>query len=300
MIDYASTLRRRARAMRRVVYASAQQAMWRRGRVVPAFWWDGHPNFGDDMTPWLLPHYGVIPIFRAAESATFAGVGSILEFLPSSFAGVIWGSGLMEEREHPLPDARLLAVRGPLTAELIGARDPVTFGDPGLLVRRVLPRPRVCRQVAIVPHGHHRAHEGLRRLVRQAGDRVRVVNVHQGAGSAVREIAASSVVFTTSLHGLITADAYGIPVVWTSLEPSLTGGDFKFRDYEAVMTPGSSRFIDADADLSVDDIVRHARAVDAARVDEVCRGLERALALLTESTDPLPPFPRGVLDVVRR
>ena len=44
--------------MRRLAGAGVRPALWRAGIVVPTFWWDGHPNFGDDLTPWLLPLFG--------------------------------------------------------------------------------------------------------------------------------------------------------------------------------------------------------------------------------------------------
>jgi hypothetical protein len=279
--------------------ASTYRAVWSGGVVVPTFWWDGHPNFGDDMTPWLLPHYGVVPVYRSPRVARLAGVGSILEFLPESFDGAIWGSGLMEGRMHPLPSARILALRGPLTRDLIGAVGDVAFGDPGILVGRHIRKPRVRWEIGIVPHGHHRAHEGLRRLAAAGGGRVRVVNVHQSAAAAVREIAACSVIFTTSLHGLVTADSFGIPAAWTSLEPALTGGDFKFRDYEAVITPGASRFLGFDEALTLDDVIRSSRRADAGVVMRVTDDLERALGRISTALPGLPSFPRGVGSVLR-
>ena len=84
-MNYSGPLVRRLRQLRRIAIASTRPPMWRGGVVVPAYWWDGHPNFGDDLTPWLLPNYGVLPIHRVASRARLAGVGSILEFLPADW-----------------------------------------------------------------------------------------------------------------------------------------------------------------------------------------------------------------------
>jgi hypothetical protein len=298
-LSYSDPLQRRARAARRLFYAAAQPRMRGKGAVVATFWWDGHPNFGDDLTPWLLPRYGILPVYRRPASARLAGVGSILEFLPPDFDGAIWGSGLMEGAERPLPDAHVLAVRGPLTAERIGVRGAVAFGDPGLLVGRQLPRPRLRWEIGVVPHGHHRQHEALAALCAGGGDRVRVVNVHQGAAAAAGEIAACRTVFTTSLHGLVIADAYGIPAAWTTLEPPLNGGDFKFRDYEAAITPHGSRYLAMSEVESLDDVTRRARRVDADTVTEAARRLEEALARLAAELGPLPRFPGGIRSAVR-
>ncbi|WP_169053830.1 polysaccharide pyruvyl transferase family protein [Agromyces sp. H66] len=251
--------------------------------MIPAYWWDGHPNFGDALTPWLLPKYGILPVHRGAPRARLSGIGSVLEFLPRSYDGAIWGSGLMLEQPHPLPDASVLAVRGPLTAELIGAQGPVAFGDPGLLVARHLRRPERRWRVGVVPHGHHRGGAELDELLRKIGPAAQVIDVHQEAAPAVRQIAACEMVVSTSLHGLITADAFGIPAFWTMLTPPLTGGDFKFRDYEAALTPGRTRFVALNEALASADIEAFASAAPYADVNRISDGLERALESLRSS-----------------
>lgn len=294
---YEGSVRRRGRQLRRFAEALREPRMRDGGAIVPAFWWDGHPNFGDDLTPWLLPRYGFAPQYREPRAARLIGVGSLLEFAPPDFTGAIWGTGLMHDRVHPLPAATVLALRGPLTAERIGLREEVPFGDPGLLVARHLPRPRSDGRIAVVPHGHHRPHELLDRRVHDAGDAARVVNVHQRARSAVREIAASRAVVTTSLHGLITADSYGIPAVWTTLDPPLGGGDFKFRDYEAAVTPGRTRFRELGAAL--DEMLDDVEAPDRARVIAMSDALEAALARAHGLPLGQRPFPSGVLQALR-
>ncbi|SDM42390.1 polysaccharide pyruvyl transferase family protein [Microbacterium azadirachtae] len=287
---YDSPLRRRLRQARRILQAAP--AVGVRGVVVPAFWWDGHPNFGDALTPLLLPRYGIVPLHREPDRARLAGVGSIIQFLPDRFDGAVWGSGSIDDAERRLPSAHVLAVRGPLTAERIGA-EGVAYGDPGLLVGRHLKRPGSDGRVVLVAHGHHRRDEELLRFEAAAG--VRAVNVHRPAPGVLRGIASADAVLTTSLHGLVTADAYGIPAVWTTREPALIGGDFKFRDYEAAVTPGRSRFVSFEDLRTPDDVVRRARAADAARVTALCDGLESALRRLPEVLGALPRYPAGAL-----
>lgn len=275
-MKYHGMLRRRARQLRRLADA-LREPQARGGALVPAFWWDGHPNFGDDLTPWLLPWYGIVPLYREPRSAALIGVGSLLEFVASDYAGAVWGSGLMNDAAHPLPRAAVLAVRGPLTAERIGLRNEVPYGDPGLLAARHLRRPDHDGTIAVVPHGHHRAHPGLSRMVHRAGETARVIDVHQRAAAAIRRIAPARAVVTTSLHGLITADAYGIPAVWTMLDPPLGGGDFKFRDYEAAVTPGRTRFRAFQDVGTLDEFVDGAWSPDPAVVERLAEGLESAL-----------------------
>lgn len=297
-MSYSGALTRRVRQLRRLAVASTRRPMWRDGIVVPAHWWDGHPNFGDDLTPWLLPNYGVLPIHRIAGRARLAGVGSILEFLPDDWDGVIWGSGLMNGEPRALPRARVLAVRGRLTRELIGAADEVALGDPGILVARHRPRPELRWDVALVPHGHHRSHAAFLSLADAAGYRVRVVNVHQTAERVVREIASSAAVITTSLHGLVVADAYGIPAVWTMLEPPLGGGAFKFHDYESVISPAATRFTPFEGGTTLAELLSAATIAPRTTVEAACDALEAAAARLPEALRAPGRFPRDVLRVV--
>jgi hypothetical protein len=273
--------------------------MWRSGAVIPTFWWDGHPNFGDDMTPWLLPKYGVLPLHRMPRQAHLAGAGSILEFLPAEYSGAIWGSGLMNEERHPLPEARTLALRGHLTRQLVGARGVVALGDPGILASRHVSRPAMRWDVGLVPHGHHREHADFLALAHMGDSRVKVINVHQPAVRAVREIASCRAIVTTSLHGLVTADSFGIPALWSTLEPPLGGGDFKFRDYESVITPGASRYVEFDPGATVDQLVVAAARAPFETVKRSGDELEAVLAQLPVALGELPRFPRGLTAALR-
>src|SRR5690606_12395925 len=294
-MKYHHPIRRRVRQIGRLARAGVIREALLRGRVVPAFWWDGHPTFGDAMTPWLLPRYGVVPLHRRVAEARLIGVGSILEFVPHDYSGAVWGSGLMEERTHPLTAACFLAVRVHHTRDLVGAPADTPLGDPGIHVARHLPPPRLRWEVGVVPHRHHRGNAVLARLVARGGARVRVINVHQGAAAAAREIASCSVIFSSSLHGLVTADSYGIPATWTLLDPPLGGGDFKFRDYESAATPGRSRYLEFDDRLTADDVVRLGRRADADIIASLGDGLAEAIDRLRATAGELGRYPLGLL-----
>lgn len=297
-MEYMHPLRRRARGLRQIMTAAMQPEVIRRGVVVGAYWWDVYANFGDDLTSWLLPHYGVVPIHRRVSEARLVGVGSIVGALQPGYSGAIWGSGLSGDRAFPLPNARVLAVRGHLTRERIGEHEGVALGDPGLLVSRRIRRPPVRWDVGLVPHAVHRSHAAFASLAQTEGLRVRVVDVHRTASRTVREIAACNVIVTTSLHGLVTADAFGIPALWTSLEPPVYGGGFKFLDYESVVTPGSSRFVAFDERVALRELIAQAASAPRSTVDAASDALEGALHRLPEVLGGLPRFPGGIRQVI--
>ncbi|MGB4135537.1 MAG: hypothetical protein WA971_03170, partial [Microbacterium sp.] len=83
------------RSLRRVVAAAADPRLHPASLPVRAYWWTGHPNFGDDLTRLLLPSWGIAPILKPAGAADFFGAGSVIELIPEGYAGWIWGSGKM-------------------------------------------------------------------------------------------------------------------------------------------------------------------------------------------------------------
>jgi hypothetical protein len=294
-VDYSGTGRRRARALKRAAGVALVPAMYPRGPVVPTYWWDMHPNFGDEMTPWLLPHFGIAPVHRAPSRARLVGVGSILEHLPTDFAGVVWGSGLIDDRPRPLPNATIVAVRGALTRDHLGAPRTTVLGDPALLVSRLIPRPKVRWRLGLVPHGHHRNHSAFLAPAKASPTEVQVINVHDRPARTVRRIAACDAILTTSLHGLVVADAYGIPAAWTMLEPALSGGDFKFRDYESVTSPGFTRRYEFHGGESLADLVRLTRPADLGCVAAATTSLEGSVDRLRDHFADRRKFPPATL-----
>jgi hypothetical protein len=55
----------------------------------------------------------------------------------------------------------------------------------------------------------------------------------------LEQISSSETVVASSLHGLITADAYGIPCIWAAARYKFVGtGDFKYQDYQSSRAAG--------------------------------------------------------------
>lgn len=83
----------------------------------------------------------------------------------------------------------------------------------------------------------------------------------------------------------------GVPALWTQRRPALWGGDFKFRDYEAVMTPGRTREVIIAPDTSVADVVTGASCADAdARDDSIKRLMQTIPKLPTTQDRPWRAF----------
>lgn len=213
---------------RRAVFAAS-----RRGRL-PVYWYRS-PNWGDALSPvlaGLLSGKRVIHV-GAMHQSRYLVIGSILG--SASDRSEVWGSGFIREADQLAGRPRAVhAVRGPLSREALirqGVDCPEVYGDPALLLPRFL-NPVVGNRfaVGIIPHYVDKGHPWLELCARDP--QVKIVDVESDICEFVRDIKSCAVILSSSLHGLICADSYGIPSAWIRLSDSIIGGHFKFHDYQ--------------------------------------------------------------------
>jgi pyruvyltransferase len=198
------------------------KAYWFRGTVAD----DSYNNFGDYLTKWILEQYGHEVEWAKPEEAELFGCGSIIEAIPPWFTGTIYTTGAMHWQEHrpDLRKANILAVRGPLTAERIDIGLDVPYGDLGLLCRR-FKRPQEKKyEIGCIPNYADKAVYGGAHYIK----------ITSGIDSVISKTLMCKKVVTSSLHGLVLADAFGIKSMWTPSEYVL-GGSYKFKDYAAAL-----------------------------------------------------------------
>lgn len=203
-----------------------------RGNSVEAFWYRGAINFGDLITPLLLRHFGYTPVYTRPELATLVATGSILEFLPEDFGGVIFGSGFIQEGVgQSFPQATIAMVRGELTRRRLGLADGFPLGDPGLLLGRVLQsNPDKQYRVGFVPHYVEKGSDVIIRLRRRQDESIHIIDPQASPERVIYEIEQCNCILSSSLHGLIVADALGIPSCWVGSD-KVVGGHYKYFDY---------------------------------------------------------------------
>jgi pyruvyltransferase len=189
---------------------------------VKAYWARraGQGNFGDVLTPLLFRRLcGVRLRWVERESAELFAIGSIAELIPPGFTGIVLGTGCMFDQAIELDRARVLALRGVLTARLAGVHPPL-LADPGLLASDLLTQ-AVARDI---PVG----------TVRAAGDPRPSIGLALDPLGEPEELIHAAArcerVVSSSLHGLVLADALGIPNMWDPY-PTDPAAGFKFRDY---------------------------------------------------------------------
>nr|WP_281241626.1 polysaccharide pyruvyl transferase family protein [Desulfuromonas thiophila] len=199
---------------------------------------DGRKNFGDWLSPVLCEAISGRPVVHAKPNrCDLVAVGSILQRLKNHFWSHrvhVWGSGLIGQAPPFRTPHHIHAVRGRLTAAALRNRSIRVLGDPGLLCPLLLPDKASAKRwrVGIVPHYKDQQHPAVATFAKQAG--VQVIDIFSETREFLSQISQCDFVLSSSLHGLIVADALQIPNGWIKLSDAVRGNDFKFADYYSV------------------------------------------------------------------
>lgn len=166
----------------------------------------------------------------------FLSIGSGL--LHSYQDVTFWGTGV--ERNYPpqrlffhrsfMRKLDIRAVRGPLSREVVlklGHKCPEVYGDPAILMPFIYhPKTEVTYEYAIIPQ--YITEKEIRE--EYPNDFIISMNTNDYE-SVITKIVSCKKVITSSLHGIILAEAYGVPAIWyRGLKKEV---DFKYLDYYA-------------------------------------------------------------------
>lgn len=200
-------------------------------------YWQQENNIGDKLTPFILKRMFNVDSEFSEERGKLLAIGSILSHAEEG--DYIWGSGLISPKHLPKSrNLNILALRGPLTKEYLvkyGVKidNSVVYGDPALLLPMVYAPKRLEKvKEGIVPHYTDLDWAKDSFKDRVATGEVRVIDPRLPIEQFVDELVSCEMIFSSSLHGLIIADAYNIPNRRVIFGNKLIGGDFKFNDYE--------------------------------------------------------------------
>jgi pyruvyltransferase len=195
-------------------------------------------NWGDKLNPVLvsiLSGKRVLNIneyYNVYRMPVHVVIGSGLGNLIHS-ESIVWGQGFAHyhDRLRVLPD-QICAVRGPLSRKKIleaGLECPAVLGDPALLLSRYFDEQVIKRhRVGLIPHFTHRPLPEFDRLREQGAE---IIDITGDLFEVVRSVKSCHIVASSSLHGLIIADAYGVPSKWLQIPERPIEDGFKFHDY---------------------------------------------------------------------
>ena len=202
-------------------------------------------NFGDALNLLLVKFItGKKPVVRLlAKSETeneslkkiesYFVIGSILQSVNQNT--IVWGAGFISKEDKIKQKPKMvLAVRGPLSRKKLIEQDvkcPEVYGDPALLLPRFY-KPKIKKKykLGIVPHYVDKNSKFLEKFKKEG---VLIIDIEDKIKNVVKNILRCEKIVSSSLHGIIVADAYKIPSVWAKFSEGVIGKGFKFRDYFA-------------------------------------------------------------------
>jgi len=228
-------------------------------------YYNGVKNVGDIANVDLISCMSGLSSYQARDTTLphLLAIGStIASAVPTS---VVWGSGVM----HPsmgvgtLSGDNVCALRGKETWAALESGGiqfaDCPLGDPGYLLPKLMSIERKSGQndlIGLAPHYTDRNHPfftAARENARSFDLDVRTSDVR----SFMENMSRCELVISSSLHGLILAEAMGVPNVWVVANNAIGGGRFKFDDwFSTCARPGRSITVDHECD--VEEIAKHA------------------------------------------
>lgn len=219
------------------------------GKIQPQNWRD---DLNAHLWTALFPQkrFFFLPNFHQGKGAIhYQFIGSIVNpYEKKNFSQrIVWGTGLLrplkQNTSAGFENQTFLAVRGPLTrASLLkcGINCPEVYGDPALLLPRFFdytPPPKEKRRgVGIVSawweHKNPAFFNFMKKAETAGACRIKTRG-YKDWRDFIREICSSEFVISSSLHGVIVAEAYKIPCLWVIFSPKQQNEDhyFKYWDF---------------------------------------------------------------------
>ncbi len=204
---------------------------------VPLFWHRKPNNFGDIINPIILDKLFNKKVkhvnSKHYNKDFYLVIGSVLGRARKNT--IVWGSGFISSdsrcQEKP---KKIYAVRGPKTREILlsqGIDCPEVYGDPALLLPRIYnPKIEKKYKLGIVPHLVDRDNKWLSSL--ENDNEVLILDIlEKDPFKFIDNLLSCEKIASSSLHGIIASDAYGIPSVWLEFSKNVIGDGFKFEDY---------------------------------------------------------------------
>ncbi len=199
-------------------------------------YWKFKKNLGDAISPvvveFMLAKKGLSLKTKTKKTHHLCAIGSIIGSY--DFDAVIWGSGIHNKtlmdaisnhKSYVKYDVRL--VRGPRTRQILvdnGYKVEEKYGDPALIMPLIYKSEAVKKyDISVV------LHMNTLKLVNVPANVHKIDIETDDYKFFIDELVSSKKVITSSLHGIILAESYGVPAVFLS-----TGMDdelMKFYDY---------------------------------------------------------------------
>ena len=209
---------------------------------------DPKKNWGDVLSQFLLEHYSGKKLnkndvfyfddaaYMLDKNGKIVGIGSSMKYVRKD--DYVWGTGCIDEHNIGNKPKKVYSVRGPLTRDILLKRGwdiPEIYGDPALLFPQIYnPIVEKKYKIGLIPHCvDFFSLDGLKAINHMEDMGIKIINVTAGIYEFIDQLKECEMVISSSLHGLIAADAYGIPNYRVKISKLVHGGDFKYKDHYA-------------------------------------------------------------------
>jgi len=202
-------------------------------------WWGNNGNWGDELNPVLCnkisgKYIERVDINDVNSNFRYYCIGSILQTIKSDNFEV-WGTGFISQNSVlKFKPNKIHSVRGPLTRDLLirqGIECPEIYGDPALLYP-LFYKPIISKKYkyGLIPHYIDFDSELVTKL--KSDDEIKIIDIRDKTiNNFIDQISECETILSSSLHGIIASDSYGISSHWIELSKNVQGGGFKFKDY---------------------------------------------------------------------
>lgn len=239
-------------------------------------------NMGDQLNYYIVERvFGLKVIKSNRFNCQCLGIGSslggmlwddkinirILQHISRIFFGEthIWSSGFINGSHHDNPFFRkkviFHAVRGELSKQrvekILNRKLEIPTGDGGLLTSLLFDKPFSKKySVGIIPHMREQSEPFFKELYNNIVN-AKIIDLLDDPMSIVKDMAQCETIVSSSLHGLVVADSFGIPNKYVKVTDKPLGDGFKFRDYySAFGLPLETYDIKQGANISIDEIIK--------------------------------------------
>lgn len=152
----------------------------------------------------------------------------------------IWSTGFISyptEEEISIRNKNLTfsSVRGELSKRrvenILGRKLDITTGDGGLLSSELISSVEKKYTLGVIPHFKEYGDDIYNQYVEESPVTAKLINLKEEPMKVLKDISECEFIISSSLHGLIVADSFGIPNLRIVTSDKLMGDGFKFDDY---------------------------------------------------------------------
>lgn len=203
--------------------------------------WVDNGNLGDSLGPviysWMLERKSISENKRTKKKYHLLTCGSLIGV--GNFDAVVWGSGahVIQNIESLLFMKGILqydvrAVRGPITRNILvscGYRCPEIYGDPAIIMPLIYNAPSIEKKYENSVVLHYYLKDSNFNQDRFSCNYIDIATTDYE--KLVREILASNKIISSSLHGIILAESYGVPAVFLNTGGYVDDALIKYYDW---------------------------------------------------------------------